>query len=176
MPGSARCRETADRHARAQHGRLISSRAGATEHCPAWRLRRGAGARLNSGAEIIETGEGLKNDNCPPPTSPENGQRICAGACGSLPRRDLYSIGRLRGLGPRGKALSRAAISSPPSTRSPAAALSAACSWLEAFGMANTEGSRVRKLRATWRGEASCAVAIACSTSPALLCRCGNSL
>src|ERR1700687_3768781 len=87
-----------------------------------------------------------------------------------------YSIGRLRGLGPRGKALSRAAISSSPSLSLPAAALSAARSGVEAFGIANSWGSRVRKLKATWRGDAACASAMACSTSPALLCGCGKSL
>src|ERR1700716_2806111 len=87
-----------------------------------------------------------------------------------------YNIGRLRGLGPRGKALSMAAISSPPSTRSPAAAFSAACSGVEAFGIANTRGSCVRKLKATWRGDAPWASAILCSTSPALPREDGKSL
>src|ERR1700731_3821164 len=40
---------------------------------------------------------------------------------------------------------------------------------VEAFGIANTEGSRVRKLRAIRRGDTPCALAIVCSTSPALL-------
>ena len=80
-----------------------------------------------------------------------------------------YSIGRLRGFGPRGNALSSAPISLSLSFKSPAAAFSAAWSALEAFGIANTQGMRVRKLSATWRGLALCASAIVCSTSPSLL-------
>src|ERR1700676_4576360 len=68
--------------------------------------------------------------------------------------RVRYSIGKARGFGPRGKALSSAAISSALSTRSPAAAFSAACCSLEAFGIANTRGARVREASATWRGVA----------------------
>ena len=59
--------------------------------------------------------------------------------------RSCYSIGRPRGFGPRGKALSSAAISLIAEHSLPAAALSAACSALAAFGIANTDGSRVRK-------------------------------
>src|SRR6267378_8234388 len=80
-----------------------------------------------------------------------------------------YSIGKPRGLGPRGNAVSSAAISSSLSISSAAAALSAAWSGLEAFGIANTQVWRVRKLKATWRGDAPCAAAIVCSISPALL-------
>ena len=59
------------------------------------------------------------------------------------------SIGRPRGFGPRGKALSSAAISASLSVRLPAAALSAACSALDAFGIASTDGARVRNASAT---------------------------
>ena len=62
-----------------------------------------------------------------------------------------YSIGKPRGLGPRGKALSSVAISASLSVKSPAAALSAACSALDAFGIASTEAARVRNASATWR-------------------------
>ena len=86
------------------------------------------------------------------------------------------SIGRPRGLGPRGKALSSAAMSAALRFRSPAAAFSAACSALEAFGIASTEAARVRNASATWRGVALCASAIACSTSPPLLRADGKSL
>lgn len=60
-----------------------------------------------------------------------------------------YSIGNPRGFGPRGNTLSSIDISLSLSTRSPAAALSAACSALEAFGIANTRGLRVRNASAT---------------------------
>jgi len=66
-----------------------------------------------------------------------------------VPQARLYNIGRPRGFGPRGKALSSAAISLSLSFSFPAAALSAACSALEAFGIANTDGERVRKPSAT---------------------------
>src|SRR5580704_7885423 len=69
----------------------------------------------------------LKNDSCVASATPENRQRICVIACGGLPRPQPHNIGRLRGLAPRGKALSSAAMSSLPSEISPAAALSAAC-------------------------------------------------
>ena len=49
-----------------------------------------------------------------------------------------YSIGRLRGLGPRGNAVSSADISLSLKVRSRAAAFSAACSGVEPFGIANT--------------------------------------
>src|SRR5215218_946932 len=87
-----------------------------------------------------------------------------------------YSIGRPRGLGPRGKALSSAAISCSRSDNSPAAAFCAACSALDALGIASTEAARVRNASATWRGVALCASDIACSTSPPLLRPDGNSL
>src|ERR1700732_1066767 len=90
--------------------------------------------------------------------------------------RVRYSIGRLRGFRPRGNASSSVAISFSLSVRFAAAALSAACSWLEAFGIANTEGRRVRKLKATWRGDAPWALAIACNACPALLRAGGKSL
>src|ERR1700751_1244827 len=80
-----------------------------------------------------------------------------------------YSIGRLRGFGPRGNAASSAAISLSFNTRSPAPALSAACCALDAFGIGNTVILRARNASATWRGVAPCALAILASTSPALL-------
>jgi len=43
-----------------------------------------AGSRLNSGAEIIESGENLKNDNCLTSTRSENRKPICAIARGEL--------------------------------------------------------------------------------------------
>ena len=71
-----------------------------------------------------------------------------------------YSIGRPRGFGPRGNALSSAAISPSPSTSLPAAALSAACSGVPAFGIANTmagasekparSGAATRHARQRW--------------------------
>src|SRR5207244_6984321 len=91
-------------------------------------------------------------------------------------REPSYSIGRPHGLGPRGKALSSAAISASLSDNFPAAALSAACSALDAFGIASTDGARVRNASATWRAVALCASAMACSTSPPLLRADGNSL
>lgn len=60
-----------------------------------------------------------------------------------------YSIGRLRGLLPRGNAASSAVMSSLLNTRSPLAAFSPACSADDAFGIANTVVARVRKLSAT---------------------------
>src|ERR1700692_2684714 len=90
--------------------------------------------------------------------------------------RVRYSIGKPRGFGPRGNALSSAAISFSLSVRFAASALSAACSWLAAFGIANTQAWRVRKLRATWRGDASCASAMVCNACPALLRGDGKSL
>src|SRR6266480_630337 len=87
-----------------------------------------------------------------------------------------HSIGRPRGFGPRGNALSSAEISLSLSVSFPAAAFSAACSADEAFGIANTDGARVRKLSATWRTVALCASAMLCSTSPPLLRAEGNSL
>src|SRR5215813_9620041 len=75
-------------------------------------------------------------------------------------------MGRLRGSGPRGNAASSAAISSLVSTRSPAPAFSAACSALDAFGIANTGIARVRKLSVTWRDVARCVLAISASTMP----------
>src|SRR5882724_5225603 len=90
--------------------------------------------------------------------------------------RFRYSIGKPRGFGPRGNALSSAAISFSLSVRFTAAALSAACSSLEAFGIANTEAWRVRRLRATWRDDAPCASAMVCNACPALLRGDGKSL
>ena len=83
--------------------------------------------------------------------------------------RVRYSIGKPRGFGPRGNVLSSAAISFLLSVRFAAAALSAACSSLEAFGIANTEAWRVRKLKTTWRGDAPCASAMVCNACPGLL-------
>jgi hypothetical protein len=56
------------------------------KRCPAWLLRRGAGSQLNSDAEIIESGEYPKNDNCPLATMPENRKPICAIARGGSPQ------------------------------------------------------------------------------------------
>src|ERR1700730_17350079 len=190
--GSARCRGTADRRAPARCASLISSRAKLIQRCPAWRLRRVAGSRRNSGVKNIESGEPLKTTIAWNRQGPKTGCRYARCAPGNLPsparhlavallkhfvnNRVHYSIGRLRGLGPRGNALSSIAISSLVSTRSPAAAFSAACSGVEAFGIANTKGSRVRKAKATCRGDAVCAAATCCSTSPAWLRRDGKSL
>ena len=66
----------------------------------------------------------------------------------------VYNIGRLRGFGPHGNALSSAAMSASLRINLPAAALSAACSAAEAFGIANTDGLRVRNVSATWRADA----------------------
>src|SRR2546430_13072428 len=49
MRGSARCRGTDDPRAPAPCARSTSSRAKAMRRGPAWRLRRGAGSRVNSG-------------------------------------------------------------------------------------------------------------------------------
>src|ERR1700752_1542959 len=108
-----------------------------------------AGSQLSSGAKNIESDEPLKDDNCQISARSENRQPICAIERGSVPRRNDYSIGRPRGFGPRGKAWSSAAISALLSVNAPAVALSAACSGVEAFGIANTEVSRVRKPSAT---------------------------
>src|SRR5258708_6507268 len=166
----------------------------------------GGGVTVELGCKNYRIGRTPKNDNCAESTRPENRKRICAIARGKSPspsrqlavsvaatchrRRGTcprplkhfvnncvnYSIGRLPSFGPRGKALSSAAISSLLRTRSPAAAFAPACSGVEAFGIANTKGSRVRKARATWRGVASRASAIFWSTSPALLRGEGKSL
>ena len=73
-------------------------------------------------------------------------------------RRDalqsLHNIGNDAGGGPGGKALSMTSISAAVSRTSPAAAFSAAWARLEALGMAKSEGRRVRKANATWRGVA----------------------
>src|ERR1700675_4767271 len=125
----------------------------------------GGGGTAISKAAIIESGEALKNANCAGTTRSENGTPICARPRGSPPQpmrrlpspaRPLpsplqhfvnkcvrYSIGKPRGFGPRGKAFSSAASSLSLRLSLPAAALSAACSALEAFGIANTEGVRV---------------------------------
>src|SRR6266481_4114067 len=86
MRGSARCRGTADRPAPGRYVRLTSSQAKAVKRGRAWRLRRGAGSRLNSDAEIIESGEYPKNDNCLPSTRSESGKPICAIARDPPPR------------------------------------------------------------------------------------------
>ncbi len=71
-----------------------------------------------------------------------------------------YSMGSARGRGPRGKAASIRDSSASVSRRSPAPALSAACSGLDALGIANSEGRRSKNRSATWRGVARCAAAI----------------
>src|SRR5436189_721013 len=106
---------------------------------------------------------------------------ICAARDGP-PQQDFvnnvvaYSIGRPRGFGPRGNALSSAATSAVLSVRSPANAFSAACSAEDALGIASTDGERVRKLSATCRGVALRVSAIACSAVPPWLRGDGNSL
>src|SRR3569833_2153369 len=65
-----------------------------------------------------------------------------------------YSMGRPRGFGPRGNAWSIAAISSFDRSSAPAAAFSAACSALDALGIASSDGPRVRKASATCHGDA----------------------
>ena len=81
-----------------------------------------------------------------------------------------YSIGRPRGFGPRGNAWSSAAISRSLERRDlPAAAFSAACSALDAFGIANTEAcAREKAQRDLTRALPSCASAIVCNTCAAL--------
>src|SRR6266571_1151247 len=133
---------------------------------------------------MIESGEYPKNDNWVSFTRSKQAadmhDRLRRPATQPLKHfvkfRVRYSIGKLRGFGPRGNALSSAAISFSLSVRFAAAALSAACSSLAAFGIANTEAWRVRKLRATWRGDAPCASAMACNNCPALLRGDGKSL
>ena len=103
---------------------------------------------------------------CPPLKHFVNNVRVAA-----------YSIGRLRGFGPRGNAVSSAAISSLASARvrrprrsrrhAPAS---------RPLESQTPKGSRVRNASATWRGDAPCASAILCSTSPALLRGSGKSL
>src|SRR5437870_3555826 len=89
--------------------------------------------------------------------------------------RDLQHRQTVR-FGPSWKALSSAAISASLSLQSPAAAFYAACSALEALGIASTEAARVRNASATWRAVALRASAIDCSTSPPLLRADGKSL
>ena len=160
MRGSARCRGTDDPRAPAPCARSTSSRTKAMRRGPAWRLRRGAGSRFNSGRNY-RIGRAAKKRQLTvgdKARKREADMRDCArqlAATSAATRRRRrgqsptwlkhlvkkcirYSIGRLRGFGPRGKTLSRAATSSSPSTRSPAAAFSAACSGVEAFGIANT--------------------------------------
>ena len=60
-----------------------------------------------------------------------------------------YSIGSERGASPRGNDFSMRAILSADNCRWSAPALSAACAVVAAFGIANTDGRRVRKLSAT---------------------------
>src|SRR5690606_34822491 len=60
-----------------------------------------------------------------------------------------YSIGNERGASPRGNAFSMRAISSADNFRWSAPALSAAWAIVAAFGIANTDGRRARKLNAT---------------------------
>ena len=110
----------------------------------------------------FDSGEALQNAKSAESTRHASGMPICAIAPlqhfvknrvpfgEPLVRNSAdYSIGRPRGFGPRGNALSSAAISPSPSTRSPAAAFSAACSAVDAFGIGNTLGARARKLSAT---------------------------
>ena len=78
----------------------------------------------------------------------------------TLQRRELARRG------PRGNAASIRDSSASVSRRSPAPAFSAACSGLEALGIAKSEGRRTRNRSATWRGVAPCAAAISCSTRP----------
>ena len=75
----------------------------AMEHCPAWRLRRVAGSRLNSGAGIIESGELSQNDNCLSSTRSENRKPICAivrGGCPHLPHPEERALARVSKDGP----------------------------------------------------------------------------
>ena len=45
--------------------------------CPAWRLQQKAGSRVNSGAEVIESGEAAKDDICVSRARSENRTPIC---------------------------------------------------------------------------------------------------
>src|SRR5205823_11801586 len=133
------------------------------ERCRASRLRRGAVSRQSRKTVMIESGESLKTPIRPMRLGPKTGcgyaqrgqlqhfvkhgvpwnamARVVSSTSPRLRREergegeeDRYSIGRPRGLGPRGKALSSAAISASLSFKFPAPALSAACSALDAFG------------------------------------------
>src|ERR1700733_6687518 len=56
-----------------------------------------AGAQWGSSEGNIESGEPLKDNNCPASARSENRKPICAIARGSVPRRNDYSIGRRGG-------------------------------------------------------------------------------
>ena len=65
-----------------------------------------------------------------------------------------YNIGKVRGREARGKAASMPAISASERRSRAAPAFSSTCSGVEAFGMANSEGRRLRNASATCRGVA----------------------
>jgi hypothetical protein len=88
--------------------------------------------------------------------------------------QSLHNIGNDAGVERSGKALSMTSISAAVSRTSPAAAFSTAWVALEALGMAKSEGWRVRKANATWRGVAPCAAATFARTLPPALRRPGK--
>ena len=131
--------------------------------CPALRLRRGAESRQSRKRKWSISGERSKRRHSAGNNNVRKRDTDMRHARGGPPheRRNTllsivacYSIGRLRGFGPRGNARPARRSRSALSVRSPAAAFSAACSAVEAFGIANTEECASGKLSATWRGVA----------------------
>ena len=100
----------------------------AMERCPAWRLRREAESRQSRRSSMSNWARLYKTPNALTRQGPQTGcryARMCAAqhfGNTAFVHETLsgirYSIGRPRGFGPRGKALSSAAISLSPSVRS----------------------------------------------------------